>query len=127
VDEEEDEPERRVMAVCYGPGGAGSLTTFVMLDPAGNLVDFLYCPQFRCGTGVQHSERHSVARSTQSFPPRSFTTKRGQAVLGVAPHYSCSTCTATHVPHPLSPAVPACPQRPHPAAQGAAGAGVRHV
>lgn len=33
--------------VCYGTGNPA--TTFVMLDPAGNLVDFLHCPQFRCG------------------------------------------------------------------------------
>ncbi|EFN54675.1 hypothetical protein CHLNCDRAFT_58171 [Chlorella variabilis] len=44
VDDDEVEPERRVMAVCYGPGTPA--TTFVMLDPQGNLVDFLYCPQF---------------------------------------------------------------------------------
>lgn len=46
VDEDEAEPERRVMAVCYGPGSPP--TTFVMLDPAGNMVDYLHCSQFRC-------------------------------------------------------------------------------
>lgn len=45
VDEEDTETERRVMAACYGPGNPA--TTFVMLDPSGNLVDFLHCPQFR--------------------------------------------------------------------------------
>jgi transcription elongation factor SPT6 len=45
VDDDEVEAERRVMAVCYGPGSPA--TTFAMLDPAGNLVDFLHCPQFR--------------------------------------------------------------------------------
>ncbi|KAL4447813.1 hypothetical protein ABPG75_005032 [Micractinium tetrahymenae] len=44
VDEEDTETERRVMAVCYGPGNPA--TTFVMLEPSGNLVDFLHCPQF---------------------------------------------------------------------------------
>ncbi|KAL4442498.1 hypothetical protein ABPG77_005082 [Micractinium sp. CCAP 211/92] len=44
ADEEETESERRVMAVCYGPGNPA--TTFVMLDPSGNLVDFMHCPQF---------------------------------------------------------------------------------
>ncbi|PRW45415.1 transcription elongation factor SPT6 isoform A [Chlorella sorokiniana] len=44
VDDDEVEPDRRVMAVCYGTGNPA--TTFVMLDPAGNLVDFLHCPQF---------------------------------------------------------------------------------
>lgn len=34
--------------VCYGTGNPA--TTFVMLDPSGNLVDFLHCPQFRCGS-----------------------------------------------------------------------------
>ena len=53
VDEEDFVPDRRVMAAVYGQGGAGgAVTTFVMLDPAGNLVDFLHCPQFRCGGGV---------------------------------------------------------------------------
>jgi len=51
VDDDEVETERRVMAVCYGTGNPA--TTFVMLDPAGNLVDFLHCPQFRwAGQGV---------------------------------------------------------------------------
>ena len=45
VDDDEEEPDRRVMAVCYGTGSPA--TTFVMLDPAGNLIDFLHCPQFR--------------------------------------------------------------------------------
>ncbi|KAI3425064.1 hypothetical protein D9Q98_008441 [Chlorella vulgaris] len=44
VDDEEVEGERRVMAVCYG--GGDPATTFVMLDPQGNLVDYLHCPQF---------------------------------------------------------------------------------
>lgn len=44
VDEEDTETDRRVMAVCYGPGNPA--TTFVMLDPSGNLVDFMHCPQF---------------------------------------------------------------------------------
>ncbi|PSC69358.1 transcription elongation factor SPT6 [Micractinium conductrix] len=44
VDDDEEEPDRRVMAVCYGTGSPA--TTFVMLDPAGNLIDFLHCPQF---------------------------------------------------------------------------------
>ncbi|GAB4816099.1 hypothetical protein N2152v2_003145 [Parachlorella kessleri] len=47
VDEEDFVPDRRVMAAVYGQGGAGgAVTTFVMLDPAGSLVDFLHCPQF---------------------------------------------------------------------------------
>lgn len=44
VDEDDYVAERRVMAAVYGPGKPA--TTFVMLDPAGNLVDFLHCPQF---------------------------------------------------------------------------------
>jgi hypothetical protein len=67
VDEEEDEPERRVMAVCYGPGGAGSLTTFVMLDPAGNLVDFLYCPQFRCARQYIWAVQHGAAQCSTQY------------------------------------------------------------
>lgn len=50
VDEEDTETDRRVMAVCYGPGNPA--TTFVMLDPSGNLVDFMHCPQFRWGPGL---------------------------------------------------------------------------
>lgn len=43
VDEEDYVPDRRVMACVYGPGKPA--TTFVMLDPSGNMVDFLHCPQ----------------------------------------------------------------------------------
>jgi transcription elongation factor SPT6 len=35
--------ERRFMGACYGPGQPA--TTFVMLDAAGQMVDFLHCPQ----------------------------------------------------------------------------------
>ena len=46
VDEDAEVSERRVMAVSYGPGNPA--TTCVMLDPSGNLVDYLHCPQLRC-------------------------------------------------------------------------------
>ena len=46
MDEEAEVSERRVMAVSYGPGNPA--TTFVMLDPSGNLVDYLHSTQFRC-------------------------------------------------------------------------------
>ena len=37
--------EKRVMACCYGQGG-DMVTTFAMLDPQGNLVDYLHANQY---------------------------------------------------------------------------------
>lgn len=63
------EPDRRVMAVCYGPGSPP--TTAAMLDPAGNLVDFLHCPQFRrvhAGCSCVLLRPSSAARSQGGGP-----------------------------------------------------------
>lgn len=47
-EEGEELSEKRIMSVVYSPGG-GAATTLVMLDPAGQMVDYLHCPQL---TGV---------------------------------------------------------------------------
>ena len=53
MDEEDVVPDRRVLACVYGEGGpSGAATTFAMLDPAGNLLDFLHCPQLRWAGGL---------------------------------------------------------------------------
>lgn len=43
-DEDVEVTEKRIMAVCWGPGTPP--TTFAILDPFGNMVDYLHCPQF---------------------------------------------------------------------------------
>jgi transcriptional accessory protein Tex/SPT6 len=42
-DEDVEVAEKRIMAVCWGPGTPP--TTFAILDPFGNMVDYLHCPQ----------------------------------------------------------------------------------
>lgn len=66
ADEEGVERERRVCAVCYG--GGDPATTFAMLDPSGNLVDYLHCPQFRCGRLVGWVVEGLAAR-LRGLPP----------------------------------------------------------
>lgn len=45
TEEEQEVMDKRIMAVCYGSGGQLP-TTVAMLDAAGNLIDYLHCPQF---------------------------------------------------------------------------------
>lgn len=106
--------------MCYGTGNPA--TTFVMLDPAGNLVDFLHCPQFRCGgsavymlTGM-HCKIVCKDRAVQgvTWLPVLLTHILMLSHLHPAPTHACPK------PNPTA-------QRPHPQAQGCAGSGVQHV
>ncbi len=66
MDEEDFVPDRRVMAAVYGDGQPTTTTTFVMLDPAGNLVDFLHCPQLRWGRPLRDAGTVAMARDWRS-------------------------------------------------------------